>query len=146
MFSSYLEWVYNSLEFILLCFGYCFRYSPIFLTTVDAEFISSMLCIDGLSFFLLYHQTNSIFTVTECYLAFVEFHLQIVLWFMNICDSIAQCMCCRLIRTSGNVAEIFKPLGATLGASSSQVLSLDTRILGLGKLLMKPRGVDPISY
>ena len=52
-------------------------------------------------------------------------------------------MCCRLIRTSGNVAEIFKPLGATLGASSSQVLSPDTQLLRLGQLLAKPRGVDP---
>ena len=42
-----------------------------------------MLCIDGLSFFLLYHQTNNIFTVTECYLAFVEFHPQIVMWFIK---------------------------------------------------------------
>ena len=51
-------------------------------------------------------------------------------------------MCCRLICTSGNVAEIFKPLGATLGASSSQVLSLDTQSICLGQLLAIPRGVD----
>ena len=50
--------------------------------------------------------------------------------------------CCRLIHTSGYVAEIFKPLGATLGASSSQVLSPDTQLLCLGQLLAKPRGVD----
>ena len=40
-----------------------------------------MLYIDGLSFFLLYHQTNNILIATKCYLAFVEFHLQIVMWF-----------------------------------------------------------------
>ena len=41
----------------------------------------------------------------------------------DTCFLINDSNCCRLIRTSGNVAEIFKPLGATLGASSSQVLS-----------------------
>ena len=41
------------------------------------------------------------------------------------------------------MAEIFKPLGATLGASSSQVLSPNTQLLRLGQLLVKPRGVDP---
>ena len=51
--------------------------------------------------------------------------------------------CCRLIRTSGNVAKIFKPLGVTLGASSSQVLSPNTQRLCLGQLLAKPKGVDP---
>ena len=54
-------------------------------------------------------------------------------------------VCCRLIRTSGNVAEIFKPLGATLGASSIQVLSPDTQLLRLGQLLAKPRGVGPMK-
>ena len=48
-----------------------------------------------------------------------------------------------LIHTSNNVAKIFKPLGATLGESSSVVLSLDTRLLRLVQLLAKPRWVDP---
>jgi len=38
-----------------------------------------MLCIDGQSFFLLYHQTKHILIVTNCYLAFVLFPMQIVL-------------------------------------------------------------------
>ena len=37
----------------------------------------------------------------------------------------AQTDCCHLIHTSSNVEKIFKPLGATLKASKSQVLSLD---------------------
>ena len=41
------------------------------------------------------------------------------------------------------MAEIFKPLGATLGESLSQVLSPDTQLLRLGQILAKPRGVDP---
>ena len=53
--------------------------------------------------------------------------------------------CCRLICTLGNMAEIFKPLGATLGASSSQVLSPDTQLLRLGQLLANPRQVDRIK-
>ena len=40
MCSSYLKWVCNSSEFISLCSSYSFRYSPIFLTKVNVEFLS----------------------------------------------------------------------------------------------------------
>ena len=74
----------NSLEFIRLCSVYCFRYSPIFLSKFDVEFISQVLCVDGLFLFFVNHQTNFFFTVTECYLSFVEFHLQTIMYFIRI--------------------------------------------------------------
>ena len=46
----------------------------------------------------------------------------------------------------GNVAEILKPLGVSLGESLKSTLSPCFWLLCLGQLLTKPRGVDPIKF
>jgi hypothetical protein len=51
---------------------------------------------------------------------------------------------CFLIHTSGNVEEIFNPLGVSLGASlESRCCHLILNSSVLGQLLAKPRGVVP---
>ena len=91
---SYMEWVCNSFRIhTCLCSGYYFRHAQILSTKVNAKFIFLVLCVNGLSLFILYHHTNNIFTVIEV-LSFLcrIFPCKQFRDSKNICDSIAQCM------------------------------------------------------